>query len=122
MYAIIGIGLLTIFLSVIMAVSPEKWSRGILSFAEKSYFHIFEITTRIALGAVLLFFANETLFPLVMKIVGGIFVFAGVFLIIIGSKRHREFAVRSSTFVKVFRPAGIFGIAAGVFAIYAAIG
>jgi uncharacterized membrane protein len=121
MYAIAAIGLLTIILSMIMIVSPAAWSRGILAFSEKPYFHIFEITSRLVLGGILLFFADGTRYPLFVKIVGGVFLFAGLFLIITGSKRHREFAARSATFTKIFRPAGFAGLAFGAFVIYSAL-
>ena len=121
MYAIAAIGLLTIILSMIMIVSPAAWSRGILFFAEKPYFHIFEISSRLLLGCVLIFFAGETLCPLFIKIVGGIFIFAAVFLSIAGSRRHREFAVKAATFFKLFRPAGVAGVAFGAFVVYLAI-
>lgn len=121
MYAIAAIGLLTIILCTIMIVSPAAWSRGILSFAEKPYFHIFEITTRLLLGGVLIFFADGTRYPLFIKIVGGVFIFAGAFLIIAGEKRHREFAVKSSTFIKLFRPAGVAGVLFGTFVICTAL-
>lgn len=121
MYAIAAIGLLTIILSSIMIASPAAWSRGILTFAKKPYFHIAEILSRLSLGGLLLFFADSTLYPLFIKIVGGVFVFAGVFLILAGEKRHREFAVRSATFTKIFRPAGIVGLILGAFIVYIAL-
>ena len=121
MFAIAAIGLLTIILSLIMTISPSAWSRGILAFAEKPYFHIAEIVSRLALGGILLFFADATLYPLLVRIVGGVFLFAGSFLIIAGEKRHREFAVKSSTFINIFRPAGIAGVIFGAFLIYIAV-
>lgn len=121
MYVIAAIGLLIIILSTIMIVSPTAWSRGILSFAGKPYFHIFEIMSRLLLGGLLLFFAGETLYPVFIYIVGGVFLFAGAFLIVAGAGRHREFAVRSATFVKLFRPAGIAGLAFGALMVYTAV-
>lgn len=121
MYAIAAIGLLMIFFSSIMAASPAAWSRGILAFAAKPYFHVLEITSRLMLGGVLFYFADSTMYPLVIKIVGGVFIFAGLFLIAAGSKRHREFAARSANFLKLFRPAGIAGVIFGAFIIYVAV-
>lgn len=121
MYAVAAIGLLTMILTCIMIGSPAAWSRGILAFASKPYFHVAEVLTRFLLGGVLLFFANSTLYPLFIKIVGGIFVFAGIFLVLAGERRHREFAVRSATFTKIFRPAGVAGFIFGAFIIYIAM-
>ncbi len=121
MYAIAAIGLLTIGLSFIMIVSPEAWSRGILRFAVKPYFHVVEIISRLALGAVLLYFAGSTRFATFFTVIGGIFVLAGIILFAGGSRRHREFAVRSATFTNIFRPAGIASLMLGTFVVYAAI-
>jgi hypothetical protein len=121
MYSISAIGLLTIILSLIMVISPTAWSRGILLFAEKPYFHTAEVTSRLLLGGILLFFADGTRYPLFIRIVGGVFIIAGVFLIIAGEKRHRDFAVRSATFTRIFRPAGFAGVAFGIFIVYTAV-
>ncbi len=120
MYAIAAIGLLTIILSTMMIASPAAWSRGIVRFAEKPYFHIFEITSRILLAGVMIFCAGQTNFPLFFRSIGGVFLFAGLFLIIIGEKRHRAFAAKSATFNKLFRPAGFAGVVFGSFIIFAA--
>ncbi len=121
MYAIIAIGILTIALSSIMLFRPRSWSEGLLSFAAKRWFHIFEIITRLALGVAFFVFGSATKFPIVMFLLGGIATFAGLFLIVIGSRRHREFAVRSAGFSWLFRPAGFVGILFGSSLIYAAI-
>jgi hypothetical protein len=121
MYVIIVIGCLTIALSSIMLLNPKAWSEGLLSFAKKSWFHIFEIATRLALGAGFFVFGSTTKFPFVMFVLGGLATFAGLLLIVIGSRKHREFAVRSAGFDWLFRPAGVTGILFGSFLIYAAV-
>jgi hypothetical protein len=120
--AIAAMGLLTVVLSLIMIVNPKGWARGILAFAAWRWFHIFEITSRLALGGVLLYFAGQTLYPTVIRVLGGLFLFAGVFLIFMGSKRHREFADRVAEYVWLYRPAGIAALTFGAFVIYAALG
>lgn len=115
-------GLLTVVLSLIMIASPKGWARAILAFAAWRWFHIFEITSRLALGLVLLFFAGQTLYPTVMQVLGGLFLFAGVFLIFMGVERHREFADRVAEYVWFYRPAGIAALGFGLFIIYAALG
>ena len=118
MYFVAAIGVLTIILSIMMITNPAAWSRGILRFSEKPYFHVAEIFLRLLLGAVFLYFASETMFPLVIKVIGGVLVAVGLGLIVIGRKRHVAFAERSATFTKIFRPAGFFSLAFGVFLIY----
>lgn len=121
MIPIAAMGLLTVVLSLIMIVNPKGWARGILAFAAWRWFHIFEITSRLALGLVLLYFADQTLYPTVMRVLGGLFMFAGAFLIFMGVKRHREFADRVAEYVWLYRPAGIAALGFGVFVIYAAV-
>ncbi len=122
MYPIAAIGLLTIGLSVYMIVTPEGWSNGILAFSEKPYFHVFEIVSRFLLGVVLIFFAGETLHTGFFTYFGYLLFGVSIFLLIMGQKRHRAFALRSAGFGKWFRPAGFFSLAFGVFVIYSAIG
>lgn len=121
MYAVAVIGLLTFIFGLIMIISPEAWSRGIIRFAEKPYFHIAEIVSRLFLGSVLVYFAGSTLFPLFVRVVGGIFIFAGALLIVAGSTRHRQFAFKSAGFTSIFRPAGFAAIAFAAFLIYISI-
>ena len=104
-----------------MLFNPKGFSRGLAAFAEKSWFHIFEIVTRIALGAVLIAFAASSSYPNLLFGLGCLFVFAGVILIVMGSRRHREFAAKSAGFGWLFRPAGVAGILFGSFLLYTVI-
>ncbi|MBB4844492.1 hypothetical protein HNP55_003036 [Paucibacter oligotrophus] len=122
MYVIAAIGLLTISLSCLMMASPDAWAAGILAFAQKPYFHAAEIITRVLAGGALVFFAEQTLHPPVFVFAGYVLVAVGAFLLLAGSSRHRDFAVRSASFKTVFRPAGVVGFAAGAFVIYSALG
>jgi hypothetical protein len=121
MYPIFAIGLLTVILSLMMIVSPKGWSQGILAFAARPYFHIAEILLRFALGAVLLIFAEQTLHPLLFRVMGYLVLAVGVGLIMAGPNRHRAFAVKSAGFTSIFRPAGLFSLAFGIFIIYSAL-
>lgn len=118
MYFVAAIGVLTIVQSLIMIANPAAWSRGILRFSEKPYFHFAEMSIRLLLGAVFLYFASETMFPLLIKVIGGVLVAVGFLLVVIGPKRHIAFAERSATFTSIFRPAGFFSLAFGIFLIY----
>jgi len=120
MYAIAAIGLGMMILSVVMIVSPSAWSRGMLAFSEKSYFHIFEIASRLLLGGVLWLFAGRTSYPMFFTVMAAMFVFAGVFLIFMGVERHRAFAVRAASYTRLFRSAGFASLAFGAFVVFAA--
>ena len=120
MYAIAAIGLGMMILSAVMIVSPSAWSRGMLAFSEKSYFHIFEIASRLLLGGVLWLFAGRTSYPIFFTVMAAMFVFAGVFLIFMGVERHRAFAVRAASYTRLFRGAGFASLAFGAFVVFAA--
>lgn len=122
MYAIAAIGLLTMSLSLLMMVSPNAWATGILVFAQKPYFHVAEVLSRVLVGGALVLFAEQTLHPAVFVFVGCLLLAVGAFLLLAGSSRHRAFAVRSASFKAIFRPAGLVGFAAGAFVIYSALG
>ena len=121
-YAIAFFGILMIFLSVVMAIDPDNWSNGILKFSRMTYFHGFEIVSRLSFGAIFVAFSEQTLYPAVMGAFGYIMVAVGVGLLIAGPSRHKQFAVWSAKkFNKSFRPAGIASIVFGAFIVYAAL-
>ena len=122
MYFISLFGALMVLLSIIMVVSPEYWSKGIMKFSEKPFFHPFEIVSRLLFGVVLVVFADQTLYPIFMSFLGYVLVLVGVGLAFTPPSRHRQFAVWSAQkFKEMFRPAGIGSLLFGTFIIYAAV-
>lgn len=63
MYFIAAFGLLMLLLSLVMAVKPESFSKGIISFSEQPYFHIAEVTSRIIAGLIFTHYSTDTQFP-----------------------------------------------------------
>ena len=120
-YPLAAVGVLMVFFSAVMIASPPAWSRAIVSFAGWRYFHVFEIVSRLLIGLVLALVAGDAGYPTVTYILAAAFLFAGLFLILIGKERHRAFAAKAATFVWLFRPAGVAWLAFGVFIIHAAI-
>ena len=122
MYAIASFGILMILLSAVMAINPDNWSDGILKFSRMRYFHGFEIASRLFFGAIFIVFSEQTLYPTVMGAFGYLMVAVGLGLLVVGSSRHRQFAVWSAAkFNKTFRPAGIVSITFGAFIVYGAL-
>ncbi len=122
MTAIAAIGLLMMALSLVMIVDPDAWSRGILAFARKPWFHAAEIGSRLLMGALLVGFAGGTAHPRIIAGVGWLFLGAALFLLLAGSARHRAFAERSATFRPIFRPAGCAALVFGAFVVGSAFG
>lgn len=69
----------------------------------------------------LLVFATQTSNPRLFEILGVLLVVVGLGLLFIGASRHRQFAIKSASFVRVFRPAGVVSLAFGIYIIYAAL-
>ena len=122
MYAIALFGVLMILLSVVMAIDPDNWSDGILKFSRMTYFHEFEIASRLLFGGIFVAYAGQTVYPVAMRAFGYLMVAVGVGLLIAGPSRHRQFAVWSAAkFNKLFRPAGVVSTVAGSFIVYGAL-
>lgn len=122
MYLIALFGVLMMLLSIVMMVNPDYWSRGIVKFSKVAYFHPFEILSRLIFGVVFITFAGQTLYPMLISVVGYILVIVGVGLLFTPPSKHRQFAVWSAQkFRPVFRPAGVVSFAFGIFIIYTSL-
>lgn len=123
MYLIATFGILMMFLSAIMVISPYSFSKGIISFSEKSYFHLFEISTRIIAGIIFIIYSGDTLYPSVFITIGCVLVLVGVGLSFTLPKLHKKFAVWSANrFRNMFRLIGIISTPISLLLIYASIG
>jgi hypothetical protein len=110
-------------LSLLMVMKPESFSKGIISFSEKSYFHLFEIISRIATGIIFTVYAADTAFPKTILYIGYGLILVGISLALAPPKLHRKFAVWSAiSFRNKFRLIGIASLPLSIFFIYAIIG
>ena len=122
MYLIAGFGFLLMIFSVVMVMNPNSWSNGIIRFSEKVYFHLFEIISRAGFGVIFIIYSDQTLYPYLILGMGYLLIAVGIGLLLMGSIRHRQFALWSVTkFRKTFRPSGVFSFIFGAFLIYAAL-
>lgn len=122
MYFIAAFGLLMICLSIIMIVNPDYWSNSIVDFSKKTYFHWFEVISRLIAGFIFVFYNQATLYPQLTLYIGCLLITVAIGLIITGSVKHRQFAVWSAhKFTGIFRPAGCGSLMFGGFLIYISI-
>ena len=120
MYFITVFALLLMFLSIIMIVKPDYWSNGIVTFSRHKYFHWFEVISRLISGVVFVLFNKSTPYDLLILCIGYLLIGVGIGLLIVGSVKHRQFAVWSAhKFKSTFRPAGIVSLIFSLFLIYA---
>lgn len=122
MYFIASFGILMMLLSTIMVINPSYFSKGIISFSEKRYFHLFEICSRIITGIIFVIYSKETLYPSIFNAIGYILIVVGIGLSITPPKFHKEFAVWSANkFRNKFRLIGIISVPISLALVYAAI-
>lgn len=111
------------FCSIYMFIFPQRWSKGIITFSEKKYFHTFEIVSRFLFGVVFLVNYSESEFPLVLNSLGKLFIAVSIGLIVIGETKHRQFAKWSAIkFKNTFRLASMASFIFAVFLIYSMVG
>ncbi len=101
-----------------MVAKPRQFSKGIVQFSEKPWFHIFEIVSRGTFGVFFLLVAGSSAYPTLIAILGGVLCFVSLFLIIIGPARHKRFALLTSSIGKNFRALGFIALACGAGLIY----
>jgi uncharacterized protein YjeT (DUF2065 family) len=108
---IFGIGMMAF--GLLMAIRPLQFSDGVLSFSNKSWYHTFEILSRLIPGIAFISAALLSDFSVLLLSVGLLFCFASVFLVWMGPSRHRKFATMLSRLGKHFRMLGYFAILFG---------
>lgn len=121
MYAIAINGALMVAISLIMIAKPNYWGKLIVRFSRMPYMHPLEIVIRLGFGLLFVRYADESKFPLMIRIMGYVLLAVGVGLVFTPPSSHRRFAVWSvERFSRIFRPAGILSLAFGLLLIYAA--
>ena len=115
---IVLIGALICLAGLVILIAPVKFKSVMNNWTGQPRF-LFAIIIRIFFGAILLAEAANLKFPLAMKIIGGISIFAAIILLLIGQERMDRFI---DWFMKMsdnmFRAWSVFAIAFGAFLIY----
>jgi len=115
-------GLLMIGFSIYMIADPKGWSLAIIKFSEKSYFHPFEIITRVLFGCAFIQASSYSLYPMLFLCIGYLLLAVGIGLLFTPPKKHKQFARWSATrFSHIFRTAGFCSLCFGVILVYAAL-
>ncbi|MGI2212876.1 hypothetical protein [Shewanella oncorhynchi] len=123
MYFIAAFGLLMLLLSLVMAVKPESFSKGIISFSEQPYFHIAELFSRVIAGLIFTHYSTDTQFPQTIFAIGIVLLGVGMGLALTPPRLHRKFALWSAQyFNNKFRLIGLFSIPLSLLLIYCAVG
>ena len=114
-------GLGMAFLGLLMTIRPISFANSIVTFSDKPWFHRFEISSRLLVGGLLWWFAEQSAYPLLMTGLGVLLCFVGVFLMVIGEQRHRQFARLTANIGENFRYIGLLSVLLGLGLSYYAV-
>ncbi len=118
--ALFGAGMVA--LSLGMVARPEASARAAVRFTRLRWMHPFEVVTRIGFGALFVLYADQTKFPLLIRVLGYALLAVGIALLFTPPRIHRRFGVWCiEKTARFLRPAGVMSLAFGIFLIYAAL-
>lgn len=122
MYFIAAFGVLMFGFGIYMVLNPIKWSKGIILFSERAYFHWFEISSRFAAGSLFVIYSEQVKLSQMFYYFGFLMIAVSLGLIIVGSRKHIAFAKYTAIkFQPYFRYAGIAACALGTLITYLAV-
>ncbi|MCW8878318.1 MAG: hypothetical protein OQJ89_11960 [Kangiellaceae bacterium] len=118
-FSVVIFGSLMMFFSLIMIANPTYWGEVIVRFSLKSWFHWFEVVSRLTFAVLFFLAAQYSPFPNLILTMSYLLFFVSAFLLIMAPKRHKAFAVWSAkSFNKWFRPLGVLSLGFGGFLVY----
>ena len=105
---------------VIIVINPEIIFGVIRNNLEKLSLQVLGIGIRVALGILLILYASESAFPVVIEITGWLSIVAAVTFSLIGRQRFLSLMTWALSFLKTYgRVGGLIAMAFGGFLIYA---
>lgn len=117
---IIVFGLLMLLAGMSLITSPEFIIRVLRENADKLWLHIGAVAVRLFLGALLIYQASVSKFPVTMEVIGWIAIFAAIVFTIIGRNNFKRLISWAFSLVEPFgRIGGVLAIFFGSFLIYA---
>jgi len=117
---IIVFGLLMLLAGISLITTPEILIRVLRKNTDELWSYIGAVTVRLLLGALLIYQANVSKFPVVMEIIGWIAIFAAIVFTIIGHNNFKRLISWAFSLVKTYgRIGGVLSICFGSFLIHA---
>ena len=117
---IIVFGLLMLLAGISLMTNPEIIIRVLRDNADKLWLHIGAVAVRLLLGALLIYQASVSKFPVTMEVIGWIAIFAAIIFTIIGRNNFKRLISWAFSLVEPFgRIGGVLAICFGFFLIYA---
>ena len=117
---IIVFGLLMLLAGISLMTNPEIIIRVLRDNADKLWLHIGAVAVRLLLGALFIYQASVSKFPVTMEVIGWIAIFAAIIFTIIGRNNFKRLISWAFSLVEPFgRIGGVLAICFGFFLIYA---
>ncbi|MGB5178132.1 MAG: hypothetical protein WBP44_05310 [Gammaproteobacteria bacterium] len=118
--AIVIFGLLTLLAGVVIIINPEIVFGYLGRHLEKPELHILAILVRLVLGALLVYLAGVSRFPLVIEVIGWLSIIAAITFTVIGRNNFISLMSWAMSFQKTYgRVGGFIAVCFGGFLVYA---
>ncbi len=119
---IILFGALTLLAGVVIVIDPDRLFGLLRKHVDKLELHVLAVVVRLTLGALLIYLADASRYPLVIEIIGWISIAAALFFAVIGRARFRRIMAWALSLARpVARVGGGFAVGFGAFLVYAFI-
>lgn len=105
--------------SVLMIVSPSRFSQGIIQFSQQPWFHLFEISSRLLFGLGFVIFADSSIFSTAITLMGYVLILVGIGLAFTPKASHIRFAELAANYgTRYFRFTGCCALPLSVILFY----
>lgn len=119
---IILFGLFIISIAVTIMLRPESFTGILTRHARAAWVHLLAVVVRIVFGLVLVFYAEQSRFPLALQIIGWIAIVAGVMLALLPREKFARLLMWALERFSSYLPfAALIATILGGFLIYAVI-
>jgi hypothetical protein len=119
---IIFLGGLIFMAGVTLIANPETIFKVLRNNSKKLWLHIGAVVVRLLLGALLIYQADISQFPVSIEVIGWIAIFAAIVFAVMGRNKFQRSITWALTLFKPLGPfAGVLAISFGIFLIYSFI-
>jgi hypothetical protein len=117
---IIAFGALTLLAGIVIIINPEIVFGFLKKHLEKLELQILAIVVRLVLGALLIYFAGVSRFPVVVEVIGLLSIIAAITFVVIGRNNFKKLMSWAMSFQKSYgRVGGFVAVCFGGFLVYA---
>ena len=117
---LIMFGVLTLLAGVVIIINPEIVFGFLKRHLEKLELQILAIVVRLVLGALLIYLAGVSKFPIVIEVLGWLSIIAAITFAVIGRNNFKRLMSWAMSFQKPYgRVGGIIAVCFGGFLVYA---